>query len=204
MIKLRRNKIRQSSRVQLKTTQKIYMSLGILTSLAASSFLYLSAENAGQRQEVWVTSKKIAAGQVIDKSNIELIRVDLGRLQANYLSSDLEIIGKTALEPLSSGTILRPELIGKMSTLRNVALRISNGHLPPSLEMNDWVDIWFSDPIALTSTLIIPRTAVVWIDEVDSNFGGVTTVVVAVPETNVPQLVKSARSDGIDLVHREN
>jgi hypothetical protein len=44
----------------------------------------------------------------------------------------------------------------------------------------------------------------VWIDEVDSNFGGVTTVVVAVPETNVPQLVKSARSDGIDLVHREN
>ena len=91
-----------------------------------------------------------------------------------------------------------------MSTLRNVALRISNGHLPPSLEMNDWVDIWFSDPIALTSTLIIPRTAVVWIDEVDSNFGGVTTVVVAVPETNVPQLVKSARSDGIDLVHREN
>ena len=204
MIKLRKNKIRQSSRVQLKTTQKIYMSLGILTSLAASSFLYLSDENAGQRQEVWVTSKKIAAGQVIDKSNIELIRVDLGRLQANYLSSDLEIIGKTALEPLSSGTILRPELIGKMSTLRNVALRISNGHLPPSLQMNDWVDIWFSDPIALTSTLIIPRTAVVWIDEVDSNFGGVTTVVVAVPETNVPQLVKSARSDGIDLVHREN
>ncbi len=204
MIKLRKNKIRQSSRVQLKTTQKIYMSLGILTSLAASSFLYLSAENASQRQEVWVTSKKIAAGQVIDKSNIELIRVDLGRLQANYLSSDLEIIGKTALEPLSSGTILRPELIGKMSTLRNVALRISNGHLPPSLEMNDWVDIWFSDPIALTSTLISPRTAVVWIDEVDSNFGGVTTVVVAVPETNVPQLVKSARSDGIDLVHREN
>ena len=204
MIKLRKNKIRQSSRVQLKTTQKIYMSLGILISLAASSFLYMSAENAGQRQEVWVTSNKIAAGQIIDESNIELIRVDLGRLQANYLSSDLEIIGKTALEPLSSVTILRPKLIGKMSTLRNVALRISNGHLPPSLQMNDWVDIWFSDPIALTSTLIIPRTAVVWIDEVDSNFGGVTTVVVAVPETNVPQLVKSARSDGIDLVHREN
>ena len=113
MIKLRRNKIRQSSRVQLKTTQKIYMSLGILISLAASSFLYMSAENAGQRQEVWVTSNKIAAGQIIDESNIELIRVDLGRLQANYLSSDLEIIGKTALEPLSSGTILRPELMEK-------------------------------------------------------------------------------------------
>ena len=85
-----------------------------------------------------------------------------------------------------------------------MALRISNGHLPPSLQMNDWVDIWFSDPISLSTSLIIPKISVVWIDEVDSNFGGVTTVVVAVPEANVLQLVNSARSDGIDLVQREN
>ena len=70
--------------------------------------------------------------------------------------------------------------------------------------MNDWVDIWFSDPISLSTSLIIPKISVVWIDEVDSNFGGVTTVVVAVPEANVLQLVNSARSDGIDLVQREN
>jgi hypothetical protein len=100
--------------------------------------------------------------------------------------------------------LLKPEHIGFKSNLRNVALRISNGHLPPSLKMNDFIDVWFSDPITLTSTLIIPKISVVWIDEVDSNFGGVTTVVVAVPEANVPQLVNSARADGLDLVHREN
>jgi hypothetical protein len=72
------------------------------------------------------------------------------------------------------------------------------------LELNDWVDVWFSDPITLSSTLIIPKLAVVWIDEVDSNFGGVTTVVLAVPESNVLQLINSARVDGIDLVQREN
>jgi hypothetical protein len=76
--------------------------------------------------------------------------------------------------------------------------------LPPLLELNDWVDVWFSDPITLSSTLIIPKLAVVWIDEVDSNFGGVTTVVLAVPESNVLQLINSARVDGIDLVQREN
>ena len=85
-----------------------------------------------------------------------------------------------------------------------MALKISNGHLPPLLELNDWVDVWFSDPITLISTLIIPKLAVVWIDEVDSNFGGVTTVVLAVPESNVLQLINSARVDGIDLVQREN
>jgi hypothetical protein len=76
--------------------------------------------------------------------------------------------------------------------------------LPPSLKTNDWVDIWFSDPIKMISTLIIPKTSVVWVDEINSNFGGVTTVVVAVPEVNVLQLVTSARTDGIDLVQREN
>jgi hypothetical protein len=56
----------------------------------------------------------------------------------------------------------------------------------------------------MISTLIIPKTSVVWVDEINSNFGGVTTVVVAVPESNVLQLVTSARTDGIDLVQREN
>jgi hypothetical protein len=204
VIKLQKNQIQKSNQLKIKNSQKIYMTLGLVTSLLASLALYVNAERAGKRQEVWVTTTTIAAGQVIDEQNVELTRVDLGQVAQNYLDNKSEVIGKTALEPLATGNILRPENIGIKSNLRNVALRISNGHLPPSLETNDWVDIWFSDPIKMTSTLIIPKTSVVWVDEIDSNFGGVTTVVVAVPEMNVLQLVNSARTDGIDLVQREN
>jgi hypothetical protein len=180
------------------------MIAGLVTSLIASLALYLNAEQAGKRQEVWVSSTTIAAGQIIDEQNVELIRVDLGQVAGNYLNGESEVMGKSALEPLAPGYLLRPENIGTKSNLRNVALSISNGHLPPSLKTNDWVDIWFSDPIKMISTLIIPKTSVVWVDEINSNFGGVTTVVVAVPEANVLQLVTSARTDGIDLVQREN
>jgi hypothetical protein len=204
VIKLQKNQIQKSNQLKIKNSQKIYMILGLVTSLLASLALYVNAERAGKRQEVWITTTTIAAGQVIDEQNVELTRVDLGQVAQNYLDNKSEVIGKTALEPLATGNILRPENIGIKSNLRNVALRISNGHLPPSLETNDWVDIWFSDPIKMTSTLIIPKTSVVWVDEIDSNFGGVTTVVVAVPEMNVLQLVNSARTDGIDLVQREN
>ena len=204
MIKLQKNQIQKSNQLKIKNSQKIYMILGLVTSLLASLALYVNAERAGKRQEVWITTTTIAAGQVIDEQNVELTRVDLGQVAQNYLDNKSEVIGKTALEPLATGNILRPENIGIKSNLRNVALSISNGHLPPSLETNDWVDIWFSDPIKMTSTLIIPKTSVVWVDEIDSNFGGVTTVVVAVPEMNVLQLVNSARTDGIDLVQREN
>jgi len=204
VIKLKKSSIKKSNNLRLKNSQKIYMIVGLVTSLLASLALYLNAERAGKRQEVWVTTTTIAVGQVINKQNVELIRVDLGSVTENYLTKESKVMGKSALEPLISGHLLSTKNVGVKSNLRNVALSISNGHLPPSLKTNDWVDIWFSDPIKLSSTLIIPKTPVVWVDEINSNFGGVTTVVVAVPEVNVPQLVTSARSDGIDLVQREN
>jgi hypothetical protein len=203
MIKFKK-KVKSSNRLKLKKSQRIYMTMGIFISLLSSFALFLNAENANQRQQVWITSKAIAAGEIIDEKNVKLIQVDLGEVSSNYLDETTELFGQSSLQPLSLGTLLKPEHIGFKSNLRNVALRISNGHLPPSLKMNDFIDVWFSDPITLTSTLIIPKISVVWIDEVDSNFGGVTTVVVAVPEANVPQLVNSARADGLDLVHREN
>lgn len=203
MIKFKK-KVKSSNRLKLKKSQRIYMTIGICISLLSSLALFLNAQNANQRQQVWITSKAIAAGEIIDEKNVKLIQVDLGEVSSNYLDETTELFGQSSLQPLSLGTLLKPEHIGFKSNLRNVALRISNGHLPPSLKMNDFIDVWFSDPITLTSTLIIPKISVVWIDEVDSNFGGVTTVVVAVPEAKVPQLVNSARADGLDLVHREN
>lgn len=199
-----KKKVKSSNRLKLKKSQRIYMTMGICISLLSSLALFFNAQNANQRQQVWITSKAIAAGEIIDEKNVKLIQVDLGEVSSNYLDETIELFGQSSLQPLSLGTLLKPEHIGFKSNLRNVALRISNGHLPPSLKMNDFIDVWFSDPITLTSTLIIPKISVVWIDEVDSNFGGVTTVVVAVPEANVPQLVNSARADGLDLVHREN
>lgn len=204
MIKFKKQNIRRSSRISLKTNQKIYMILGLTISTLASVALFTKAQNASEREQFWVTTKPIAAGQSIDEESVDIMKFDLGELEKNYLNSETVVFGKTALQPIPTGNLLKPENVGIKSNLRNVALRISNGHLPPSLQMNDWVDIWFSDPISLSTSLIIPKISVVWIDEVDSNFGGVTTVVVAVPEANVMQLVNSARSDGIDLVQREN
>ncbi len=201
VLKTRKNLCQEVPRTS-SASLRVYVESCI--SLLSSLALFLNAQNANQRQQVWITSKAIAAGEIIDEKNVKLIQVDLGEVSSNYLDESIELFGQSSLQPLSLGTLLKPEHIGFKSNLRNVALRISNGHLPPSLKMNDFIDVWFSDPITLTSTLIIPKISVVWIDEVDSNFGGVTTVVVAVPEANVPQLVNSARADGLDLVHREN
>lgn len=204
IIKIPTRRIKKSNRLKIKRTQKIYAISGLSISIFASVALYLNAEKANFRQEVWFTTKNIAAGELISQQNIKLVRADLGLASANYLSGETSVFGSTALVPISFGNFLNSESIGKISNLRNVSLRISNGHLPPFLKQNNFVDIWFSDPVTLNSTLLIPKVPVVWVDEVNTNYGGVTTVVVSVPESNVLQLVNAARTDGIDLVQREN
>ncbi len=145
MIKFKK-KIKSSNRLKLKKSQKIYMIMGFCISLISSFALFLNAQNANQRQQVWITSTAIAAGEVIDEKNVKLIQVDLGEVSSNYLDETANMFGQSSLQPLSQGTLLKPEHIGIKSNLRNVALRISNGHLPPSLKMNDFIDVWFSDP----------------------------------------------------------
>ena len=94
--------------------------------------------------------------------------------------------------------------VEKSTNYRNVSLKIPNGHLPPTLKENDEVDIWFSDSLTNTSTLLIPNISVIWVDELNTNFGGVSTVVVAVPKDLVANLIKTSRTEGMDLVQIEN
>ncbi|MFZ9354001.1 MAG: hypothetical protein ACO25L_04210, partial [Candidatus Nanopelagicales bacterium] len=60
------------------------------------------------------------------------------------------------------------------------------------------------DPLTNTSTLLIPKISIVWVDELNTNFGGVSTVVVAIPQDMVATLIKSSRTEGLDLVQIEN
>ena len=82
--------------------------MGICISLLSSFALFLNAQNANQRQQVWITSKAIAAGEIIDEKNVKLIQVDLGEVSSNYLDETTELFGQSSLQPLSLGTLLKP------------------------------------------------------------------------------------------------
>lgn len=70
------------------------MTMGICISLLSSLALFFNAQNANQRQQVWITSKEIAAGEIIDEKNVKLIQVDLGEVSSNYLDESIELFGQ--------------------------------------------------------------------------------------------------------------
>jgi len=197
-------KVQKSSSLRLKNIQKFYISAGLIISLTASFALFVNANNANKRNQYWVASKQIAVGEALSDKNLELVSLDLGKVEKLYFDSNKELINSVATKPISNGELINAQMVGSGITLRKVALKISTGHLPPTLEINDWVDIWFSDPLIIGTSILTSRVPVVWIDEINDSFGGSTTVVVAVPESLVDKLIIAARTDGIDLVQREN
>ncbi|MFM1826471.1 MAG: hypothetical protein RLZZ37_1106 [Actinomycetota bacterium] len=189
---------------KIKNYKMIYVISALIVFSLTVSNLYFSAENAKKRANYWVAKKPIPIGQIIRSTDVELKALDLGDINKSYLEQDKNPVGLFAKKVINSNELIAESFIGKGSTYRNVSLKIPNGHLPPNLKENDEVDVWFSDPLTNSSALLIPRISVVWVDELNTNFGGVSTVVVATPQDLVATLIKSSRTEGLDLVQIEN
>lgn len=196
--------MRKANSLKLKNYRIIYISLAFLVFMFTVTSLYISAENARKRTNYWVTTNSIPLGQIIDQNDVELQALDLGEVSNDYLQQEQSPIGLFTKQALNKNEIVAPVFVERQSNYRNVSLKIPNGHLPPTLKVNDEVDIWFSDSLNNTSTLLIPKISVVWVDELNTNFGGVSTVVVAIPQDLVANLIKSSRTEGMDLVQIEN
>ncbi len=189
---------------RIKNYRIIYIISAFLIFLMTVTSLYISAEKAKRRINYWVTTKSIPIGQIINKNDIELMAFDLGEINDSYLDQDQNPVGLFTKKTINVNEVITQSSIGKSTSFRNVSLKIPNGHLPPNLKENDEVDIWFSDPLTNTSNLLVSKISVVWVDELNTNFGGVSTVVVAIPQEMVATLIQSSRTDGMDLVQIEN
>jgi len=190
--------------LRVKNFRILYIISAFTIFLVTVISLYISAEKAKLRTNFWVTTKSIPLGQAITKNDVELQPLDLGNITDSYLQQNQSPIGFFTKKAINKNEIISALFVEKSTNYRNVSLKIPNGHLPPTLKENDEVDIWFSDSLTNTSTLLIPNISVIWVDELNTNFGGVSTVVVAVPKDLVANLIKTSRTEGMDLVQIEN
>ena len=196
--------MKKSLRLKSNNYRIVYISLALTIFVFTVSALYLSTEKAKKRENFWVATKSIPLGQLIKESDVELQPFDLANIANQYLLEEQSPIGLFTKQIVNKNELISQINVSKRTNYRNVSLKIPNGHLPPNLKENDEVDVWFSDLLTNTSTLLIPKISIVWVDELNTNFGGVSTVVVAIPQEMVATLIKSSRTEGLDLVQIEN
>ena len=196
--------MKKSLRLKSNNYRIVYIFLALTIFIFTVSALYLSTEKAKKRENFWVATKSIPLGQLIKESDVELQPFDLANIANQYLLEEQSPIGLFTKQIVNKNELISQINVSKSTNYRNVSLKIPNGHLPPNLKENDEVDVWFSDLLTNTSTLLIPKISIVWVDELNTNFGGVSTVVVAIPQEMVATLIKSSRTEGLDLVQIEN
>ena len=196
--------MKKSLRLKSNNYRIVYIFLALTIFIFTVSALYLSTEKAKKRENFWVATKSIPLGQLIKESDVELQPFDLANIANQYLLEEQSPIGLFTKQIVNKNELISQINVSKSTNYRNVSLKIPNGHLPPNLKENDEVDVWFSDLLTNTSTLLIPKISIVWVDELNTNFGGVSTVVVAIPQDMVATLIKSSRTEGLDLVQIEN
>jgi hypothetical protein len=114
--------------------------------------------------------------------------------------------GRVLRWPVQAGDLLPASALTEpdVQPLREVTVPVDPLHAPMELAMGDRVDVWVSPRLdardAATPRRVLTDVAVVTSAADRVGLGGEVAVVLAVPETEVPDLVLAARSGVVDLV----
>lgn len=109
-------------------------------------FVAVSLVRSGDESDLyWVTQKRIAIGDRIESGDVALARLDLPGLESLYLSSQEEIVGKFATEPMMTGeAVARSEVTEQSDNAlwRLVSLDLARNDIPISVTSGSVIDIY--------------------------------------------------------------
>ncbi len=110
----------------------------VLAAVATGAFVVSSADN---RQPIWAVTHELAAGTVLQGSDLRAVRVQLGAASELYLASSEAVAGKTVQHPLRAGELLpRAELTEpEQGVTVTMPIRPENS---PKLGRGDRITVW--------------------------------------------------------------
>lgn len=119
--------------------------VGIIMIIIAMFAAVGLVRGSDQSDLYWVTQKRIAIGDRIESRDVALARLHLPGLESLYLSSQEELVGKFATEPMMAGeAIARSETTdrGDNALWRLVSLDLARNDLPISVTSGSVVDVY--------------------------------------------------------------
>jgi len=133
----------QISKIDLLKNSRITMgvSLFIISILCAS----LISKEANRTVMVWATQTDLAPGQVITENDITPVSVLLPQSAVNYLSSNAQIIGGTAVTKIYKGDLIPSAAISKSTEVideKLVPLTVEITDIPLELSRGSVIDIY--------------------------------------------------------------
>lgn len=197
-------KFKAKPRALLPDRRKLIAAFGILLILISFTIMYRSLQVAEQRNWAIVAVRDLAFGQVIKNEDVKTIWVDLSFAQESYPVAVELVIGKTVARNIYANELISNSMLGNNRNLRTVAMQLPLGSVPPNLQINDTIDLWWVNPETLKAENLMNSINTSDVIKDGSGYASTITVVVAVAPNQVGNLIAAMKAETIEVVKHES
>ena len=197
-------KFKTKPRALLPDRRKLIATFGILLILSSFTIMYRSLQVAEQRNVAIVAVRDLAFGQVISNEDVKTIWVDLSLAQGSYPVAVELVIGKTVARNIYANELISNSMLGSNKNLRTVAMQLPLGSVPPNLQINDTIDLWWVNPETLQAENLMSSINTSDVIKDGSGYASTITVVVAVAPNQVGNLIAAIKAETIEVVKHES
>lgn len=197
-------KFKTKPRALLPDRRKLMATFGILLILISFTIMYRSLQGAKQRNGAIVAVRDLPFGQVISSEDVKTIWVDLSQAQGSYPVAEEVVIGKTVARNIYANELISNSMLGSDKNLRTVAMQLPLGSVPPNLQINDTIDLWWVNPETLQAENLMSSINTSEVIKDGSGYASTITVVVAVVPNQVGNLIAAMKTETIEVVKHES
>ena len=184
--------------------RKIFAIVGALLILMSFLLTYQALKNAQRRDTAFVAVNQLPLGKVLTLEDIRAVSVDLAPVAGSYPSNINALIGKTVIRNIYANELISDAMVGESRNLRTVAMKLPLGSVPPDIEVNDTIDLWWINPETGQAENLINGVNTSAVASEVTGYSSTITVVVAIEPNRVANLIQAITAESIEVVKHEN
>ena len=184
--------------------RKIFAIVGALLILMSFLLTYQALKNAQRRDTAFVAVNQLPLGKVLTLEDIRAVSVDLAPVAGSYPSNINALIGRTVIRNIYANELISDAMVGESRNLRTVAMKLPLGSVPPDIEVNDTIDLWWINPETGQAENLINGVNTSAVASEVTGYSSTITVVVAIEPNRVANLIQAITAESIEVVKHEN
>ena len=177
---------------------------------AAAIISALSLTALGNRTDsYWVAEGNLAPGSEISQEDISLVKVALGEISSDYISSETSLVGSYLLRAQSAGELIAINEVSDLAPTdraQQVPIAVRSADLPIDLSIGEAINIYWVPDSAMggvqigTPEIVVRQAYIRSLDRISSNFSSEVALTISLLDNQIINLLNSTVSGRLVIV----
>lgn len=177
---------------------------------AAAIISALSLTALGNRTDsYWVAEGNLAPGSEISQEDISLVKVALGEISSDYISSETSLVGSYLLSAQSAGELIAINEVSDLAPTdraQQVPIAVRSADLPIDLSIGEAINIYWVPDSAMggvqigTPEIVVRQAYIRSLDRKSSNFSSEVALTISLLDNQIINLLNSTVSGRLVIV----